>query len=89
MLDKRTENVIEIAWVVSDLINSKKTYELPSEILKKLIVDFADKFESIYGDTDWKEKAYYDEIEKFAQEEFSLYFLNEFGDIPVTPKALI
>lgn len=65
-MDKKTENIIEMASLVQQHLSQKNLTCLSWETLKTSICDWAGEFEDMHKGTDWKEKDYRDELETFT-----------------------
>lgn len=84
-MDYRTENIIEITWIIKEHVLSENTKCIPFIELKELIVALADKFEMLHDDSDWCELDYMDEIVRYTNKEIAKELWSSFGEIPMNP----
>lgn len=83
----KTENIIEITWIVKNLFRNGHIECIPFEELKEIIDTLSDKFETLHCNTDWNELDYSEEIVKFTNKEIALELWRRFGDIPMDPET--
>lgn len=64
---KASENLVEISLVYSSLQAGREELgNIDSTTWKQLFVQWANDFETVYAGTDWNQKDYLEEIERFA-----------------------
>lgn len=83
----KTENLIEITWVMSQHNYCKNMLCIPYTELKEIINTLSNKFETLHRNTDWNELDYLEEIAKFTDKEIALELWHRFGDVPMNLKT--
>lgn len=84
-MDKKIENVIEITWIIKEYALEGNTRCISFQELKELIVKIAENFESLHGNSDWRELDYNEEIVKYTNKELAKELWNRFGEVPMNP----
>lgn len=67
-MEKKTETLIEITWLVHDHADAGHLPGIPLEQLKCVITDCADAFEEAHKDADWLESDYPYELAMFTEQ---------------------
>lgn len=83
----KTENIIEITWIVSQYNYGRNLSCIPYTELKEIIDTLSEKFEKLHCNTDWNELDYSEEIVKFTHKEIALELWRRFGDVPMNPNT--
>lgn len=81
----KTENIIEITWIIKEYALANQLECIPYEELKEIIDTLSDKFETLHCNTDWNELVYPEEICNFTNKEIALELWHRFGDVPMNP----
>lgn len=84
-MDYRTENIIEITWILKEYAIKKYIMCIPFGELKELINDWSIQFETEYSDVDWNELDYNEEIVKFVNLNIAKELWDRFEDVPLNP----
>lgn len=84
-MDYRTDNIIELSWLVGNVMSERKIGSIDSNDLKQLIVRTAEKFETIHDDSDWYDLDYVEEITKRGNLELAKMLWDDFEDVPMNP----
>lgn len=84
----KTENIIEITWVISQYNYNKQLSCIPYTELKEIINALSNKFEILHCNTDWNELDYSEEIAKFINREMALELWRRFEDVPINPSPI-
>lgn len=79
----KTENIIEITWIVKEYALDKNLQCIPHTELKEIIDTLSDKFEILHCNTDWNELDYSEEICNFTNKEIALELWRRFGNVPM------
>lgn len=67
-MEKKTETLIEVTWLVHDHADAGHLPGIPLEQLKDVITDCADAFEEAHKDADWLESDYPYELAMFTEQ---------------------
>lgn len=86
-IDYRTDNIIELSWIVGESMSNKEIGNIESHDLKQFIIESAEKFEELHPDSDWNELDYFEEIYKFGRLELAKMLWRNFGDVLVNPET--
>lgn len=81
----KTENIIEITWIVKEYAMNGNLLCIPYTELKEIIDTISDRFETLHCNTDWNELDYSEEICNFTNKEIALELWHRFGDVPMDP----
>lgn len=84
-MDCRTENTIEVTWIVKEFALEGKIRCIPYTELKEIISRTVEKFEARHSATDWNEFDYGEEILHFTGKELAVELWNRLGDVPMNP----
>ena len=81
----KTENIIEITWIVKEYALKGYLECIPYADLKEIINEISDKFEILHTDTDWNELDYPEEIIKFTNKEIAIELWCRLENVPIDP----
>ena len=81
----KTENLIEITWIIKEYAMNRNLLCIPYTELKETIDTLSDKFETVHYNTDWNELDYSEEIAKFTNKEMALELWHRFEEVPMNP----
>lgn len=81
----KTENIIEITWIVKEYALDKNLQCIPYTELKEIIDALSDKFETLHCNIVWNDFDYSEEICNFTNKEIALELWRRFGDVPMNP----
>lgn len=81
----KTENIIEITWIVKEYALDKNLQCIPYTELKEIIDALSDKFETLHCNIVWNDLDYSEEICNFTNKEIALELWRRFGDVPMNP----
>lgn len=85
--DYKTDNIIEITWIIKAYAMGGNTICIPFQELKDFIKSLADKFEELHKSSDWCELDYGEEITRYTNKEIAKELWYRFGEVTMNPET--
>lgn len=88
-MDNIQQNIIWISFRVKNFGDKNMLLDIPFHELEELIVNFAEKFESIHFNEEEEDLLidYPNEIYSFTDKELARELWDRFGDVPMNPET--